>query len=129
MSDKVNTWERFLDSLSTEGGHIVLWIMILALGAVFVKMGIEYGHEIMVGAVAGLGISLKSGTRSNNTRLNSTTTTTVASTGAVTTFPDDAFGFVASSDLAVGHERTTETHVARAWELLTRHTAQLSSSR
>ena len=31
--------------------------------------------------------------------------------------------------LAVGHERTTETHVARAWELLTRHTAQLSSSR
>ena len=66
----LNFWERFLDSLSTEGGHIVLWIATLLLGAVFVKMGIEYGHEIMVGAIAGLGISLKSATRSNNTRLN-----------------------------------------------------------
>ena len=70
----VNIWERFLDSLSTEGGHIVLWIAILILGAAFVKMGIEYGHEIMVGAVAGLGISLKSATRSNNTRLSSSDT-------------------------------------------------------
>lgn len=73
MNDRVNRWERFLDSLSTEGGHIVLWIALLGLGAAFVKMGIEYGHEIMVGAVAGLGISLKSGVRSNNTRQNSTT--------------------------------------------------------
>ena len=70
----LNFWERFLDSLSTEGGHIVLWIATLLLGAAFVKMGIEYGHEIMVGAIAGLGISLKSATRSNSTRLNSTDT-------------------------------------------------------
>ena len=75
MNNHLNTWERFLDSLSTEGGHIVLWIMTLLLGATFVKLGIEYGHEIMVGAVAGLGISLKSGVRSNNTRQNSATAT------------------------------------------------------
>ena len=34
-----------------------------------------------------------------------TTTTAVATSGGVTTFPEDAFGFAASSDLAVGHER------------------------
>ena len=31
--------------------------------------------------------------------------------------------------LAIGHERTTEAHVARAWELVMRYTAQLVSSR
>jgi aromatic-L-amino-acid decarboxylase len=30
--------------------------------------------------------------------------------------------------LAVGHFRTTEQHIRRAWELLKQHTAQLASS-
>lgn len=68
MTDPLNTWERFLDSLSTEGGHIVLWTCGMIVGAVCVKIGIPYGHEIMVGAMSGLGISLKSGARSNLTR-------------------------------------------------------------
>ena len=65
----LNRWERFLDSLSTEGGHIIVWGAGIAFGALCVKAGIAYGHEIMVGAVAGLGIALKNGARSNNTRL------------------------------------------------------------
>ena len=68
MNDKLNRWERFLDSLSTEGGHIILWILGMCLGMVCVKIGIPYGHEIMVGSMSGLGISLKSGARSNATR-------------------------------------------------------------
>lgn len=68
--NNLNTWERFLDSLSTEGGHIVIWMCGIVLGGIFIKLGIPYGHEVTVGAFAGLGITLKSGARSNNTRLN-----------------------------------------------------------
>ena len=68
MTDGLNKWERFLDSLSTEGGHIVLWFGGVLLGAVLVKSGIPYGHEMMVASMSGLGISLKSGARSNSTR-------------------------------------------------------------
>lgn len=72
MNERLNIWERFLDSLSSEGGHIVLWIGIMLIGAVFQHFGITYGHEIMVGAMSGLGISLKNSTRSNKTRHDTT---------------------------------------------------------
>ena len=65
---RVNLWERFLDSLSTEGGHIAVWMTLLVAGALCVKLSIAYGHEIMVASLTGLGICLKGSARSNLTR-------------------------------------------------------------
>lgn len=68
--NSLNKWERFLDSISTEGGHVVLWLVLIATGVVMEKLGNAYGHEVIVSSVTGLGIALKTGARSNNTRLN-----------------------------------------------------------
>ena len=74
MTNGLNKWERFLDSLSTEGGHLVLWIILIVCGVVMEKVGIPYGHEVIVSSVTGFGIALKTGARSNNTRINGGTT-------------------------------------------------------
>lgn len=61
MSHHVSVWERFLDSLDTPGGHILILILLLVLGW---KMG---SMELTVASMAALFTVLRS-TQSNGSR-------------------------------------------------------------
>lgn len=39
-----------IDKLATEGGHILICLMLLVMGAVMFKLQIPYGHELMISA-------------------------------------------------------------------------------
>lgn len=74
----VEVWERWLDSLASEGGHIVLWSCGVLFGVFCYELGYDIlGDRICASAITGLGISLKT-VNSNYRRRSGSETTTVA---------------------------------------------------
>lgn len=59
--------KNFLTELDTPGGHIMILIFLLLLGAFFYGVGIPKGEDIIVGSFAGLLVDLK-GMISNGTK-------------------------------------------------------------
>lgn len=54
----MNTLQRFVDSFDTHGGHIIVCSFLLVLGAVFIKLQIPKGDDIIVFALGVLARSM-----------------------------------------------------------------------
>lgn len=65
----ITNWERFLDSFDSSGGHIVLLLVLLLIGAALHRTGIAKGEDVMIGAFGALLGALRT-THSNHTRQN-----------------------------------------------------------
>ncbi len=66
----LNWWERFLDSLSTEGGHIAVWFCLILVGVLLALCSsLSFSERIVTDSILGLALILKAGSvRSNKTR-------------------------------------------------------------
>lgn len=66
----MNGWKNFLDSLATDGGHIVIFVFLIIFGVLLdvIKVVDEMqAHEITAGAFGALMYSMKSGKSNNGT--------------------------------------------------------------
>lgn len=65
----INAWERWLDSLDTAGGHLVILFALVLVGVVMSQFGMMKGEDVQVGAFSALLMALKE-VHSNYTRRN-----------------------------------------------------------
>lgn len=76
-------WQDFLDSLNSDGGHILNLTLLVCLGMVAMFYQLPKGEDLFIGALAGLLVMLKTA-GSNKTRrdrpLPESTTTLEATT-------------------------------------------------
>ena len=63
----ITNWERFLDSFDSSGGHIILLLVLMLIGAAIHQAGIAKGEDIMIGAFGALLGALRTA-HSNHTR-------------------------------------------------------------
>ena len=63
----ITNWERFLDSFDSSGGHIILLLVLLLIGALLWRSGVPKGEDIMIGAFGALLGALRTA-HSNHTR-------------------------------------------------------------
>jgi len=63
-----NRWERFLDSLDSAGGHLVILLLLVGAGVFMQRFGLAKGEDILIGAFGALLGALKI-VHSNFTRL------------------------------------------------------------
>jgi len=66
----MKNWKEFLDSLATDGGHVVIFIFLIVFGVFLdvVKLVDDMqAHEITAGAFGALMFSMKSGKSNNGT--------------------------------------------------------------
>ncbi len=88
LHEYVSIWSEFLDSLASEGGHIVLWSSGVGFGVFVVWMGYDIlGDRIIAGAITGLGIALKTANSNAKRKQEMGTTTVLTETGKQTIPP------------------------------------------
>lgn len=56
-------WGQWLDSLDSGGGHIAILLLLIVLGVVMVKLGIDKGEDVLVGAFGALLVALRTSER------------------------------------------------------------------
>ena len=84
-------WQDFLDSLNSDGGHILLLMLLVGAGMAGIKYGFTKADDLFIGAFTALLILLKSA-GSNKTRRDrpspTETTSTVTATETSTATPE-----------------------------------------
>lgn len=76
-------WQDFLDSLNSDGGHIVLLALLVAAGMAGIKFGLAKADDLFIGAFTALLILLKTA-GSNKTRRDRPTPIVETSTATIT---------------------------------------------
>ena len=88
IREYVTIWSEFLDTLASEGGHIILWATGVVFGVVVVWIGFDIlGDRIIAGAITGLGIALKTANSNAKRKQEMGTTTVLTETGTSTVPP------------------------------------------
>lgn len=75
LKDAMLVWQEWLDSLDSDGGHIVLLFLMATIGLYAAHKGEVKGEDVLVGAGSALLMKLKD-TSSNRERKNTTSSAT-----------------------------------------------------